>query len=47
MPDLSHWPKINPRPLQWKLGVLTTGLPGKSHDFTEVYRLMQSNQYII
>ena len=25
------WPGIEPTPLHWKLGVLTTGLPGKSH----------------
>ena len=28
--DPVPWPGSNPRPLPWKCGVLTTGLPGKS-----------------
>ena len=27
---LVSWPGMNPRPLQWKHGILTTGPPGKS-----------------
>ena len=28
------WPGVEPGPLHWERGVLATGPPGKSHEFT-------------